>query len=288
LVYIYQDHRETLDLILLFIDIELGSTAESTLFRNNSLVTKMFKYYAKVIGADYLFNLLKTYVEELETINNTRASRRISTGKDIEMQDQSQTSNHVDSGFAHRVFNAILNSSNDIPTPLLSIFAHIKRSVAERYPGAEYRSISSFFFMRFIVSALSNPQSYGLLEKKPEPSLQRQLTLLSQTLQNLASGTRFGNAEDQVVKMNSFISDNTQILQNFYNILKAPSTLPMYETVPQAVKSNSLIWIHSHICLSISKLNKELETCEDFDNGAEVKSLLEGVLDSLGPPAKKK
>lgn len=69
--------------------------------------------------------------------------------------------------------------------------------------------------------------------------------------------------------MNDFIDDNLLTLQMFYDKLKWTSTqAPDATPIPAIVKENALRWIHGQISLNVSKLNNELLTCKDFDNGA--------------------
>lgn len=47
---------------------------EDILFRNNSLATRMFKFYSKMIGIEYLFGTFARYVAELDFVDQ-RARR---------------------------------------------------------------------------------------------------------------------------------------------------------------------------------------------------------------------
>lgn len=71
-----------------FIDIELDHckyisflsflniiASEETIFRQNSIVTRMFKYYSRMVGTEYLFHTLARYVAEIEA-----SSRMSKTG----------------------------------------------------------------------------------------------------------------------------------------------------------------------------------------------------------------
>jgi hypothetical protein len=130
LVYLYEEHGKTLDLILTFIDIEIGVASESTLFRSNSPVTRMFKYYSKMIGIHYLFDNLAKYIAELEASQRQKQMQKKSESElelmnpvfDLEVDPSKMTSEEDENVnklqlqlVVQKIFNAIMRSAAVIP-----------------------------------------------------------------------------------------------------------------------------------------------------------------------------
>jgi len=299
LVYVFEKNNKMIDLILTFIEIELASGDHNTVFRQNSLATKMFKFYSRMIGIEYLFNTLARYVAELEVSSRQKDEGNELISTTIEMEvDPSKMTEAEDENVntlqlmlvVQKIFNAILKSANAIPIPLLGIITHVRRIVNQSMPGKnfEYTAMSSFFFLRYVCPSIAAPHAYGLLPNPPNASVQRQLVLLSKVLQNLGNGLRFGKKEEFMAKLNHFIDENITPLYKFYDSLAEVSGADLQvepHEIPDIVFQNSIVWIHNHIAVNEQKLFKDLESNKDFDNGLDVKRQVTEVLQVLGTPA---
>jgi len=277
----------------------MGTANETTLFRLNSPVTRMFKYYSKMIGIEYLFKTLAKYVAELEASQKQEKAQELelmNTYLEFEVdptkmsQDEDENVNKLQLQLVVQIiFNSIMKSIPHMPAPILTICQHLKEVVKEHFPGKdlEYKAISAFLFLRFICPAIAAPNAYGLLPEPPSASVQRQLVLLSKILQNLANGLRFGKKEEFMMKLNDFIDSNILTLQRFYDHLSTPkdtNTKPY--AIPATVKENALCWLHTHIATNFAKLNRDFDTY-DFVNGKEVKAQLGEFLNKSPPPPDK-
>ena len=110
------------------------------------------------------------------------------------------------------------------------------------FPDANPQTfIAVFVFLRLYCPAITAPHLYGIYEGKhlnddirntsshtiskfsniyfslepPESNVQRTLILLSKVLQNLANGILFGKKENYMVKLNEFITSNTDTMKSF-------------------------------------------------------------------------
>jgi len=295
-----------LDLIRTFIDIEIAVANETTLFRSNSPVTRMFKYYSKMIGIHYLFDNLAKYIAELEASQKQKHLQKkseselelMNPGLDFEV-DPSKMNSEEDENVnklqlqlvSQKIFNAIMRSATTMPPAILIICTHLRKVVAQTFPGKdlEYKAISAFLFLRFICPSLAAPHAYGLLPAPPTNEVQRQLILLSKILQNLANGLRFGMKEEFMMKLNDFIDNNMLTLHKFYDHLEVPShVFPYPFPIPKVVKENALNWLYTHICINFYKLNQEFDSCPDHETGQSVKKKMAQLLDTAGPPPEKK
>lgn len=82
LVYIFESHSRALELISTIISAEVEAArncsslslteieSENVLFRQNSLTTKMFATYAKMVGLEYLWESLSLIINELNDLGS--------------------------------------------------------------------------------------------------------------------------------------------------------------------------------------------------------------------------
>jgi hypothetical protein len=199
----------------LFITDEVGRNQfENTIFRNNSMASKWFKFYSKIVGVKYLFNTLARFIYELNKISELSAKAKgkrnttIGSGQSllsIEMEvdpDRFGESALTDSEAnvyqliltCQKVFHVIRQSVKDIPKEFKIVFQSINSSVMEKFNSKDaiLKAVGGFFFLRFIGPAITAPHAYGLLENPPNENAQRQLVLIGKVMQNLANMTMPG------------------------------------------------------------------------------------------------
>jgi hypothetical protein len=95
---------------------------------------------------------------------------------------------------------------------------HLEKTVKVKYPGANYKALGSFLFLRFIVPCVTTPHVYGIYQSPPGDLSQRRLTLLAKVLQNLANEVQF-TKEPHMAGLNDFIVENLTNLHQFYDKL---------------------------------------------------------------------
>jgi len=73
-VHFYTFHGDCSRVLTIFAGDEITSCLqENTIFRNNSMSSRMFKFYSKIVGIPFLFNTLARFIVELNTIADTKA-----------------------------------------------------------------------------------------------------------------------------------------------------------------------------------------------------------------------
>lgn len=83
--------------------------------------------------------------------------------------------------------------------------------VSNRFANDEdsyYTAINGFLFLRFFAPAVLGPKLFGLTDDFLENKNKRTMTLLAKTLQNLANLVEFGQKEEYMIPLNSFIHEN--------------------------------------------------------------------------------
>ena len=132
----------------------------------------------------------------------------------------------------------------------------------------------------------------------PNAMAQRQLILIAKVMQNLANDTLPGKKEGYMERLNEFITSNQNHLRGFYADLNVFSSsalshhsLTLLSThkahaddgphsrhsVPDHVKTNSLIQLHKFISVNYDKLSAVIQQ-EDEGLAEE----LQQVMDSIG------
>lgn len=282
LVYLFENQSLASELIVRFIDIEVETAIEEsavdTIFRANSIVTRMFKYYAKLVGTRYLFNTLARYVaemelsrrlqledeEELNTIRDMELDPNKMAPDDDELQIQENKSNLL--SFSQKILNTILRSTDKIPPQILKCIQHVKNKVDSTLnnPAITFKSIGAFFFLRFICPAVAAPESY-FREDPPDPYIRRQLILLSKILQNLANDVQFGGKEQFMAPLNPFITDNADNIKKFYaKITSAALGAESNTDIPPEVVLNSCAWVHDHSSTFLGDIKTELSNSKKY------------------------
>lgn len=299
--YLHCSNCTELDLILRSIEVEVQEAkkndAKNTLFRANSMTTKMFKFYAKIVGARYLFEMLARYVAEMELSRklqnedlselNTIADMELDPSKMETDQDELQVQENKTNllSFSQKILNTILRSHSFIPLAIITIILKVRDCVAEAFddPDVTFKAVGAFFFLRLICPAIAAPESY-FADEPPEPYVRRQLVLVSKMLQNLANKVQFGGKEEFMAPLNPFIIDNAENLEKFYLKLTVKNTSSPDVDVPQDPLFNSCAFLHNH-CESI---RAHLETTLRQDpEGEEIYKKLSFELSNLDCPPEK-
>jgi len=252
LVVVFQDHSKVIPLLEAFVNDEVRSTEQAgTLFRSNSMVSKMFKFYSRLIGLPYLYLTIGPEMDELiaDELGLEVDPEKMEEGTDLDemrwtLMAQSQ-----------KILKAIMNSVEDCPSEFKQLFGHIRRCVAERFPENVNTTIGGFIFLRFFCPAVSSPEAYGIVEEPPSASARRLLILITKVLQNLSNDIEFGSKEPYMTKMNDFIQSNRLKLGQFYERLVKPSgKAPINIDMPRNIKNVSLATLSIHIRENLNKI----------------------------------
>jgi len=229
------------------------NTTESAgpLFRSNSMVSKMFKFYSRLIGLPYLYETIGPEINEIieDELGLEVDPEKMEEGTDLDemrwtLMAQSQ-----------KILKSVLNSVDKCPPQFRVLFSHIKKCVSERYPGNVNTTIGGFIFLRFFCPAVSSPEAYGIVEEPPSASSRRLLILITKVLQNLSNDVEFGSKEPYMTKMNDFIQSNRSKLEQFYEKLVKPSSKPpVLCDMPKHMKAISLAVLSNHIRDNLNKV----------------------------------
>jgi Ras GTPase-activating protein 3 len=136
-------------------------TDPTTIFRGNTLVSKMMDEAMRLIGLHYLHNTLRPIVEEILT---ERKPCEIDPSKAGDKTDIETNLNNLQE-YVEKVFEAITKSAVKCPPILCQIFHDLRECAAKYFPmnkEVRYSVVSGFIFLRFFAPAILGPKLFDL------------------------------------------------------------------------------------------------------------------------------
>lgn len=302
LIALFHSHGFAKEVVVAMISEEVAKEkSENTIFRGNSITSKLFKFYSKILGVRFLWSKTARLIIELNNIGAERMkeeskppSRDNSGGGSsllsMEMEidpNKTGTSDTDEDTQANvyqlivtcqKIFGSLLRSLKEMPVEFRDIFCACEQSIRDRFGSAEsvYKTIGGFLFLRFICPAFTAPHAYGLLTTPPNKVTQRQLVLIGKVLQNLANMTIPTHKEAFMLELVPFFEKNIPKMREFYLSILIPPTeqeiqdqrencqLPILpEDVSENVKMNALGEICS-IIVEIKRFDEKID--EDYAN----------------------
>ncbi|XP_055606604.1 GTPase-activating protein [Uranotaenia lowii] len=161
-------------------------TDPTTIFRGNTLVSKMMDEAMRLSGLHYLHNTLRPIVEEIF------ADKKPCEIDPARVKDKSQIDSNLVNlqDYVEKVFEAITKSAVRCPTVLCQIFHDLRECAAKYFPQnkeVRYSVVSGFIFLRFFAPAILGPKLFDLTTEPVDEQTTRTLTLISKTIQSLGN-----------------------------------------------------------------------------------------------------
>jgi len=270
LVYVACYHQVASKMIKTTIRAEVRNCLEeNTLFRSNSVASKMYKFYSRIVGIKYLYHCIARVIMELEVLGRKAQRTDPSKTKEVSLLDVSielDNDKDVETGtsdidadtnmlqlqlICQKIINVLIKKTlKNIPSPLREIFVEIDLSVSAKFPGsieAIYKGLGGLFFLRFVCPAITAPHVYGLLAEPPNQATQRQLVLITKVIQSIANMQPPGKKEEYMEVMGSFIENSIPRIRQFYDHLREAANINTHDgayarevIVPDEVLMNGL------------------------------------------------
>eukprot|EP01087_Luapelamoeba_hula_P014658 TRINITY_DN4339_c0_g2_i1.p1 TRINITY_DN4339_c0_g2~~TRINITY_DN4339_c0_g2_i1.p1 ORF type:complete len:943 (-),score=160.44 TRINITY_DN4339_c0_g2_i1:50-2878(-) len=300
--FIYAGHDQATGLVQHFTTREVeSSNKEGTLFRANSMASKMFTTYARIVASAYVWFIFARAVAELDAMAHQserdeeegmmgQPSQNSSLLGPVVMEvDPTKMEEAADDKVntlqlwlvAQKLFVALESSSNHVPTEVRQILRHVHDQVVQSFnEQAAHKAMGGFLFLRLLCPSLMAPQVYGLLPEPPHPTSQRQLILLAKVMQNLANDTLPGKKEHYMERLNEFITSNQDSLRHFYDglIRRADEGPRNSSRVPQEVRTNAVVQLHKFITDNHDRVLAQLSQ-DDKQLADELQDILEAIGD---------
>ncbi|CAI5794903.1 neurofibromin isoform X1 [Podarcis lilfordi] len=289
-------------------EVELADSMQ-TLFRGNSLASKIMTFCFKVYGATYLQKLLEPLLRAVITSNEWQHvsfevdPTRLESAESLDDNQRSLLQ------MTEKFFHAIINSSAEFPPQLRSVChclyqatchsllnkATVKEKkenkksvVSQRFPQNSIGAVGSAMFLRFINPAIVSPYEAGILDKKPPPRIERGLKLMSKVLQSIANHVLF-TKEEHMRPFNDFVKSNFDAARRFF--LDIASDCPASDTVNHSlsfISDGNVLALHRLLWNNQEKIGQYLSSNRDHKAvGRRPFDKMATLLAYLGPPEHK-
>uniref|UniRef100_A0A452IVP7 Neurofibromin n=1 Tax=Gopherus agassizii TaxID=38772 RepID=A0A452IVP7_9SAUR len=268
-------------------EVELADSMQ-TLFRGNSLASKIMTFCFKVYGATYLQKLLEPL---LRTVIMSSEWQHVSFEVDptrLEHTESLEANQRSLLQMTEKFFHAIINSSSEFPPQLRSVCHCLYQVVSQRFPQNSIGAVGSAMFLRFINPAIVSPYEAGILDKKPPPRIERGLKLMSKILQSIANHVLF-TKEEHMRPFNDFVKSNFDAARRFF--LDIASDCPASDTVNHSlsfISDGNVLALHRLLWNNQEKIGQYLSSNRDHKAvGRRPFDKMATLLAYLGPPEHK-
>nr|XP_055063905.1 neurofibromin isoform X2 [Misgurnus anguillicaudatus] len=268
-------------------EVELADSMQ-TLFRGNSLASKIMTFCFKVYGATYLQKLLEPLLRgvitgsEWQMISFEVDPTRLETGENLEENQRNLLR------MADRFFQAIIGSSGEFPPQLRSVCHCLFQVVSQRFPQNSIGAVGSAMFLRFVNPAIVSPYEAGILDKKPSPRIERGLKLVSKILQSIANHVLF-TKEEHMRPFNDFVKSNSDAARRFF--LDIASDCPASDSLNHSlsfISDGNVLALHRLLWINQEKIGQYLSSNRDHKAvGRRPFDKMATLLAYLGPPEHK-
>ncbi|CAH0600406.1 unnamed protein product [Chrysodeixis includens] len=187
LVRLFTHHDLIVPIVRELADAEISAlTDATTIFRGNTLVSKMMDEAMRLSGAAYLRAVLRP------TLAAVLAERRPTEIDPARVKPAAAVTANLANlkDYVERVFAAITSSYAMCPAAMCRLFDALRQCAARHFPrNAEvrYSVVSGFIFLRFFAPAILGPRLFDLTTEQIDPQTNRTLTLISKTIQSLGN-----------------------------------------------------------------------------------------------------
>ncbi|KAI4887778.1 hypothetical protein NFI96_006548 [Prochilodus magdalenae] len=289
-------------------EVELADSMQ-TLFRGNSLASKIMTFCFKVYGATYLQKLLEPLLRGVITAPEWQMLSFEVDPTRLEPSEVLEENQRNLLQMTKRFFLAIINSSSEFPPQLRSVChclfqatchsllnkATVKEKkeskksvVSQRFPQNSIGAVGSAMFLRFINPAIVSPYEAGILDKKPPPRIERGLKLMSKILQSIANHVLF-TKEEHMRPFNDFVKSNFDAARRFF--LDIASDCPASDSVNHSlsfISDGNVLALHRLLWNNQEKIGQYLSSNRDHKAvGRRPFDKMATLLAYLGPPEHK-
>lgn len=279
-----------------------ASTSEGTLFRTNNLCTGIMSAYSMRIGKGYLIKVLKPCFDWLSESSLDFEVDPNHVDKPEDVKKNTFNLNYL----INKFFKAILNSVEFLPFELREISSTLQMAVIKKYPNSLYTAVGGFFFLRFVVPAVINPEGLEILvEGELDPKFKRPLTLVAKTLQQIANNQKFN--EPHMEALNDLITKSSASVHSFFDqlvqkdkialekererILEKMRDQEVGRVATKEIDHKSFVTAHRYLQEHIDEIalkTGDVEKTLGYDPAVEIKALFENMGELPDEKTKKK
>lgn len=240
-------------------EVEATSAIE-TLFRSNSIETKVITVFTRKEGQQYLVSTLQSVLTQIINMNR---DMEIFENKIADKANLDTNRQNVAEAF-QMVFDRIMESASQIPWQIKYIQSFMIENVKLKFPNLDRSHCAgSIFFLRFVCPSLVIPDKLNIVTATPSPNVQRGLLFITKMLQTLASDVLFGVKEVQMLWFNPIIEKNRARFKLFLDQI-TEEQVPAMITHKKMSESNYQK-LRSEIITILDKLEPILVASDIYD-----------------------
>lgn len=252
---------------------------QNTLFRSNSLASKIMTAYSRIVAKDYLSYVLKPVVDRVVALGR-KLEVQPDKLHDMERPYLPEHHDHVKS-VVQETLERIKNSVDRIPTECRQICRDLKEEVSKKYPSAVDISIAGYLFLRLINPALVVPDSIGIV---PANSLtadnRRGLLVVSKIILNIANTVEF-RKEEYMQDFNEWTRSRFDVMKSFY---QQAAEIPANALPRHEIKVDPLTFLEEVARLyKILYFNSE-KLLQHLGPESSIAKEFKACVDGIGPP----
>jgi hypothetical protein len=243
-VEIFASHGEIMDMLQQTILREVENTQEiGTLFRSNSMASRIMSIFSRSIGMEYLKSLLKPKIDAIISANEDLEIDTMKiAGDQIEAQRETVevsahvVENNVTKLTEHAIdfLQTIMAGKAKAPLEYYKISSLLKELVRQKFPQQWKIAIGGYLFLRLMCPCIFlPPDDFGYNFETVAPESKRTLVLVSKILQNLANlQPKF--VEEIMAPFSKFVTFNMHSLEQYFEAMTnvpvgtPPTSLPEY------------------------------------------------------------
>lgn len=180
-------HNRIVPMIRALAELEMSKvTNTNTIFRGNSLVSKMMDETMKLTGLRYLNETLRAPLEKIF------AERKNCEIDPTRLKDKSHLAGHRVNlkYYIDDIVKCITSSASHMPPLMVALFYELRSAASRRFPhqpDVQYSVVSGFVFLRFLAPAILGPRLFGLTQQPIDEQTARTLTLISKAIQSVCN-----------------------------------------------------------------------------------------------------
>eukprot|EP01104_Vermistella_antarctica_P013491 TRINITY_DN4087_c0_g1_i1.p1 TRINITY_DN4087_c0_g1~~TRINITY_DN4087_c0_g1_i1.p1 ORF type:complete len:645 (+),score=101.48 TRINITY_DN4087_c0_g1_i1:389-2323(+) len=276
LVHLFVDEEQILPLISACIKHEVtNTTMEGTLFRANSLPSKLMSSYAGLVGRPFLRHCLRGLITTVSKNPNPACWEvdPLKADASTTVRDNAENLAAMTKMFLMRISSTM----KDLPPSLRYICHELHRIVTPKFPTAKHSVIGGFIFLRFVCPAIISPEGFGIVTDTVPDGARRCLVLTSKILQNLSNGVQFGKKEEYMVVMNGFLQEHDRVVKDYFERLASDGTPPP-ESPPELegieVEEAHMKTLQNILSAQLEKVVKGLEETGAVMSGEELRRVM--------------
>ncbi|XP_070572256.1 neurofibromin-like [Ptychodera flava] len=255
-----------------------------TLFRGNSLASKIMAFCFKVYGTNYLHAMLEPLVKEMLTPEKQNTNfevdpTRLEQGDDVEENRKNLII------LTQKFFNTITSSADKFPPQLRSVCHCLYQVVSQRFPQHCVGAVGSAVFLRFINPALVSYLQYGILEQQPAQKVKKGMMLMSKIMQSIANHVPFTKQQHMRV-FNDFLQTNFESGRKFFvEIASDCQTIDSNNHSLSFISDANVLALHRLLWNNQEKIGEYLSSSRDHRAvGRRPFDKMATLLAYLGPP----